>query len=154
MSIWVYDKFAQACLCLCQWQCVHEYVWGLYRRPVEEMMLNEQIYCALFHLSISAFVSPQIDKHSNICHHQDKVECGMTGISNLHNKQWNSNYQPAQTIFPAVTFGLWDCSIIHQYSRLAEKKERKKLKDRGGRQLKAWYINAGIKPVLRQIWIK
>lgn len=127
---------------------------GLHIQPVE-MMLNEQMHCALFHLSISAFVCPQIDKHGDICHHQDKVECALTGISNLHNKQWNSNYQPAQTIFPAVTFGPWYCSIIHRHSRLAEKKKKeKKLKERRGRQPWAWCINAGIKPVLQQIWIK
>lgn len=137
------------CVCVC--------VWGLYRGPALEMMLNERMYCALCHLSISAIVSPQTDKHRDICHHQDKVECRMTGISNLHNKQWNSNYQPAQTIFPAVTFGPRDCSIIHRHSRLAEKKkkrERKKNLQSGGRkQPRAWYIKAGIKPVLGQIWI-
>lgn len=123
------DELANDRLCLCQRVCVG--VRGLYRRQEAVTMLNEQIYCALCHLSISALVSPQIDKRRDICHHRDKVECGMTGISNLHNKQWNSNYQPAQTIFPAVTFGPQDCSIIHRHSRLRSKKkrrERKKIK--------------------------
>lgn len=111
-------------------------VRGLYRGPAVEMMQNERMYCALCHLSISPLVSPQIDKPRDICHHQDKVECGMTGISNLHNKQWNSNYQPAQTISPAVTFGPQDCSIIHRHSRLANKKKRER-EEKGEKILKS-----------------
>lgn len=131
-SMWVPENFSKCCRCLHQWRRVC--VRGLRRRPAVVTMLNEQKYCALCHLSISARVCAQIDERRNICHHWDKVECGMTGISNLHNKQWNSNYQPPQTIFPAVTFGPQDCSIIHRHSRLAEKKsrEKEKLKERGG----------------------
>lgn len=105
-------------------------------RATQAMMLNERMH--EWHLSISASACPQTHKHRGICHHRDKVECGMTEISNLHNKQWNSNYQPVQTIFPAVTFGLWDCSIIHWHSRLAgEKKNRRiKLKEWRRRQLR------------------
>jgi len=107
------------CVCVCV--CL-----GLYIGPAAvEMMLNEQMYCAPCHLSISPslhlsiWVSPQIDESRYISHHGDKVECGMTGISNLHHKQWNSNYQPAQTISPAVTFGPRYRSIIHRHSCLA-----------------------------------
>lgn len=126
------------CLCLLTVTAYSLRVRPIQRTTAVEMMLNERMHCALCHLSISALVSPQIDKRRDICHHQDKVECGMTGISNLHNKQWNSNYQPAQTIFPAVTFGPRDCSIIHRHSRLVEKKKererkgKKKIKKSGG----------------------
>lgn len=134
--------------------CVWEWERGLYSGPAVEMMLNEQIYCALCHLSTSSSVSPQIDQRGDICHHWDKVECEMRGISNLHNKQWNSNYQPLQTIFPALTFGLQDCSIIHCHCLTGKKKERGVgIKKAGRRQWRVWCIDAGLKTVLGQIWL-
>lgn len=65
-----------------------------------------------------------------ICRHSDQVECGMTGISNLHNKQWNSNYQPSANNFPRCDISTWDCSIIHRHSVLGRKKKNKRKESR------------------------
>lgn len=136
-------------VCVCV--CVRE-------RPIQRTSSGDDaewanVLCFMPSLHLCLSVSPDRQATRDICHHQDKVEYGMRGISNLHNKQWNSNYQPEQTIFPAVTFGPRDCSIIHCHSRLTEKKGGEKLKKRGRGQWRVWYINAGIKPVLGQIWI-
>lgn len=120
----------------------------------EEAMLNEQMHCAWWHLSISARLCPQTEKCRDICHHPDKAEYGMTEISNLHNKQWNSNYHPTQTIFPAVTFGLWDCSIIHWCSPLCWKKGKsnKSVREKAAEGRVALILV--LKHALGQIWIK
>lgn len=117
-------------LCLCQWRSMQLCVCVCCVSRTEDQLWRRcwMSECIVLHaISPSLPWLPPPDR-DDICHHQDKVECGMTGISNLHNKQWNSNYQPAQTIFPAVTFGPQDCSIIHWHSRLAERKKKKKWK--------------------------